>query len=73
LRYHCAYCLEPSYLVDPDNHQAKGGIMHEKIRNMEDDTVVETERSHFMCLSCIQYNKFRERNKDFLLVRLEVS
>ena|SRR5215211_6596898 len=67
LKYPCAYCLELSYLVEPDTHRAGGGIMHEKIRNIEDNTVIETGRSHFMCLPCIQYDKFRQRNRDFLV------
>ena len=67
LKYPCAWCQEKYFLVEPDTHRAGGGIMHEKIRNMEDNTVVETGRCHFMCLDCIRYNKFRERNSRFLI------
>jgi hypothetical protein len=61
LKYLCAWCQEKYFLVEPETHRAGGGIMHGKILGYE------TGRCHFMCLSCIQYNKFRERNSGFLI------
>ena len=67
LKYLCAWCQERYFLVEPNTHRAGGGIMHKRLRNMKDNTVVETGRCYFMCLSCIQFDKFRRRNRDFLI------
>ena len=53
IKYPCAFCLEPFFLVDPYSHDAGGCIQREMLRHKTTNERIPTNPVHGMCLSCV--------------------
>jgi hypothetical protein len=63
IKYTCAFCLEPFFLVDPYSHDAGGCIQREFIKHKDTGEILGVRRTMVTCLRCVHDMMSRQQSR----------